>query len=278
MNIQKLFFNLVIITNLLLSSLLANQPRAAQAASPNRYKLEAEQKTVSVLDSRGLGRAKQNDTTALTNDKPSIVDNGPDTELQTKAHTLETYGRLPLSFVPNRGQVAESVQYHSQAGGQTLWFGAEGVTMRGFGSESSSNNDPFRPHHPGRRNASAEEARRSDTSQSTPNEIQLRFVASNPQPKITVADRLPGVVNYFIGNDPDQWQTKIPTFGQITYRDLWAGIDLVYEGQTGALKSTYIVDPGADPTQIQLAFPNADSLTIDKRGNLIIHVGQTKLY
>lgn len=43
-------------------------------------------------------------------------------------------------------------------------------------------------------------------------------------------EQLPGKVNYFRGKYPKEWRTNIPTFGKVTYQDLYAGIDLVYYG------------------------------------------------
>ena len=42
---------------------------------------------------------------------------------------------------------------------------------------------------------------------------------------------------------------------RVTYPDIWPGIRLFYEmGSTGFAKSTYIVSPGADPSQIHLSY------------------------
>lgn len=152
-----------------------------------------------------------------------------------QARAIEAYGQLPLSFIPNQGQVDERVGYYVQSSGQSLWFTADGVTMA--------------------------------LPEAT---LRLEFLNANPSAWLKGGDKLPGVVNYFIGNDPAKWRTNIPTYGRITYHDLWPGVDLTYEGRPGALKSTFTIAPGADPAQIRLAYPDADSLGVDRRGNLII--------
>jgi len=61
----------------------------------------------------------------------------------------------------------------------------------------------------------------------------------------------PGIVNYFIGNDPANWHANIPTYGNIFYERLYPGIDLLYIGNEGILKGTYVVAPGANPGDIR---------------------------
>jgi hypothetical protein len=68
----------------------------------------------------------------------------------------------------------------------------------------------------------------------------------------------PTRVNYLKG-PTEQWLTDLPTFLEVARADAWPGIDVLYErGETG-LKSTYLVAPGADPSQIQLAWHGADA-------------------
>ena len=58
--------------------------------------------------------------------------------------------------------------------------------------------------------------------------------------------RTSAVISYFRG-PREQWHTGLPTFRRLVYRDLWPGIDLVYEGTVSRLKYSFLVAPGADP-------------------------------
>jgi hypothetical protein len=40
--------------------------------------------------------------------------------------------------------------------------------------------------------------------------------------------RLPTVVNYYVGPDPQNWHSAIPTFARVAYHNLFAGIDLPF--------------------------------------------------
>jgi len=60
----------------------------------------------------------------------------------------------------------------------------------------------------------------------------------------------------------------------VVYSDLWPGIDLVYEGDSGRLKGTFVVRPGADPSRIQLAYSTglsgAKTVSLTKEGRIAV--------
>jgi hypothetical protein len=59
---------------------------------------------------------------------------------------------------------------------------------------------------------------------------------------------------------------------RVVYRDVYAGIDLAYYGNSqGQLEYDFIVQPGADPGIIVQRFGGASGLDLDAEGNLIVH-------
>jgi len=75
------------------------------------------------------------------------------------------------------------------------------------------------------------------------------------------------VVSYFKG-PREAWHTGLPTYAGVRYRDLWPGIDLVWSGEEGRLKSSFIVKPGADPGQIRLRWRGASKVRVGPEGEL----------
>ncbi len=53
-------------------------------------------------------------------------------------------------------------------------------------------------------------------------------------------------------------------------RDIYAGIDIVYYGNPQRLEFDFIVAPGADPGQIELAYEGTDTPRVDRAGNLVL--------
>ncbi|MBI4587359.1 MAG: hypothetical protein HY725_00855, partial [Candidatus Rokubacteria bacterium] len=54
---------------------------------------------------------------------------GAQPEAAAKAHVQAAFGRLPLYFIENRGQVDTRVAYYVQGRDTTLYFTAQGVTF-----------------------------------------------------------------------------------------------------------------------------------------------------
>ena len=101
--------------------------------------------------------------------------------------------------------------------------------------------------------------------------VRMKTVGANPNPRAVGIDRLPGVTNYFIGNDPAKWRTNVAGYAKVKYEGVYPGIDLVYyDNGEGRLEYDFIVAPGADPKQIALSIEDAQSVEVDPSGDLVI--------
>ena len=106
--------------------------------------------------------------------------------------------------------------------------------------------------------------------------IALRGAASSPS--IEGVDRLPAKSNYFIGNDPNRWRTEVPNYARIELKNVYPGIDLIYHGvERGQLEYDFRLAPGADPKLVRLSFKGGKRLALDRDGNLVVSVGNSKL-
>src|ERR1700682_4588524 len=179
-------------------------------------------------------------TSPLWADDPPVAAANAAQTTRATAEARAAYANLPLGFVPNAGQLDTRVRYLAQSGGGSFYF-----TTR--------------------------EAVFSLATKTQGLVLRLGFLGSNPQPAITSQATRSGTVNYLIGNDPARWQTNLPTYGEIVYRDLWPGIDLLFRGDSGQLTYEFSVKPGARVKDIRLAYRGAKKLSVDKDGNLMIH-------
>src|SRR5581483_3388127 len=103
--------------------------------------------------------------------------------------------------------------------------------------------------------------------------IKINMIAANPAPKATGEDLQAGKVNYFIGKDPSKWQRNVPLYRQVRYENIYPGIDVVYYGNQSRVEHDFVVNPGADPSKIQLDVQGADRLSVDSNGDLVLHKG-----
>ncbi len=150
-----------------------------------------------------------------------------------------------MSFEENQGQVDEQVKYLAHGQGFTLFLTPDSAVL-------------------GLRNASGE----NSTSW-----LRLALDRATGSPAISGQDELPGKSNYFVGKDPAQWRTQIPTFSRVRYHDVYPGVDLIYYGSQGQLENDFEVAPGANPGRISWRLEGAQHASVDADGNLILSVG-----
>jgi uncharacterized repeat protein (TIGR01451 family) len=158
-------------------------------------------------------------------------------------------GQLPLIFEPNQGQADSRVKFVSHGGGYSLYLDSTGAVL------AMRTAQPASPSQ-GRAGSSVEA-------------VRMTLVGANPTAVVAGSDRLPGISNYFIGNDPNKWHTGIPQFAGVRYQSVYPGIDLVFYGSQGRLEYDFKVAPGANPEQAELQFDGAAKLELEQ-GNLIL--------
>jgi len=146
---------------------------------------------------------------------------------------------LPLSFIPNAGQLPEDVIFMVKDRAYTVLFGSRGVTFVVHGGRGSA-------------------------------VVQLRFLGANEGVLVEGLDELPGTANFLLGDDPSRWYTKLPTYAGVVYRSLYPGIDLVYRGRQGQLKSEFVVSPGADPSRIAMEYRGTARVHLERDGTVVV--------
>lgn len=99
--------------------------------------------------------------------------------------------------------------------------------------------------------------------------FQMNFLGSDPMTEVNAGDKKSFYRNYFKGNDESKWATEVGVFGQVTYSNLYPGIDLHAYNQDGFFKYDFVLEAGADPKLIRMQFNGADEIKI-KNNQLII--------
>jgi len=97
---------------------------------------------------------------------------------------------------------------------------------------------------------------------------QVHFLNSQ-SPQIQFDHPSTTYYNYFIGNDPARWATHVEGYGGITYGQIYPGIDVRFYFEAGRLKYDWILQPGAQVSQISLQYEGIESMEI-RKGNLLI--------
>ena len=93
--------------------------------------------------------------------------------------------------------------------------------------------------------------------------MKEEFIGANPNPSITGAKPFKDYENYYHGNDPHRWASGVKIYPQVTYKELYNGIDLkVYTRGSMQLKYDFIVKPGADVSNIKVHYKWAKSVRL----------------
>jgi hypothetical protein len=183
---------------------------------------------------------------------------------------LQGYGKLPLSFEPNLGQSDARVRFLSHGAGYTLFLTGDGATVSlRTGNRSTKSVMPAEP--------TGNLAHDGETKQQPRLEaLRMQLLGARSDAAVSGAEELPGKVNYFLGNDPKNWETNIPTFAKVRYRNVFDGVDLVYYGNQGQLEYDFVVAAGAKTEAIHLAFSGARRMYVDQQsGDLVLQMGKS---
>lgn len=149
---------------------------------------------------------------------------------------------LQIPFITNQGQMDEEVCFYARTFGGTVFVTDEGRIV--YALPNADGEAPI-----------AGVALYEDLIEGT---IQA-VIAEDPS--ITR-------VNYFIGNDPSQWQQGVPTYNQISLGEVYPGIDLTLKAYGNNVEKLFTVHPGAQPDAIRIQIRGAEGLSVSADGAL----------
>ncbi len=179
---------------------------------------------------------------------------GPNT-LKQQLLINSNYGKLPIAFEPNLGQMDASVKYLARGSGYTLFVTSQEAVLS---LKKPSSRSKF--HHGNELFSKGSPAPTPDTT--PPTVLRLKLEGAQTNPVFESLERLPGIGNYFIGNDHLKWHTNIPQYSKVAIHRPYPGVDMVYYGNQGKLEYDFLVQPGADPRSIHLRVDGAQGVAV----------------
>jgi hypothetical protein len=148
------------------------------------------------------------------------------------------YANLPLAFEPNRGQADGRGEFVARGTGYSLALAPDSAMLA---------------------------VSQGDRGLA----LDMKLPGADPRAQAEPLSRLPGEVNYLVGERPD-WRTGVPTYERVRYHDAWPGIDVDYYGNRGRLEYDFRLAPGADPAPIALRFSGQERLRLAANGDLVL--------
>lgn len=76
------------------------------------------------------------------------------------------------------------------------------------------------------------------------------------------------LVDYYLGNDPSNWNTALSTWNIISLGELYPGITVFLRANGANVEKIFLIQPEADVNSIKIKVTGADGLVIDGNGNL----------
>jgi endonuclease/exonuclease/phosphatase family metal-dependent hydrolase len=183
-------------------------------------------------------------------------------ELSRNLNLNPDFGKIPLYFIPNEGQVDERALFCAKTSKYTLWLTKEGLVFdstRRIKKESveSKRLNPRDINDPGDFTYDRDVSR-------------LVFVNANRNPEVVPVDDTEHKVNYFIGNNELKWQSNVQTSRAVLYKELYPNIDLKLYGIERQIEYDFVVKPGGEVSFIGFEYQEIEKTRIDKEGNLVV--------
>lgn len=170
---------------------------------------------------------------------------------------------LPLEFESNQGQADPAVRYLARAQRYTLFLTTSEVLF----ALNPLTTAPTAIKH---RLIEKEPPTLPASLENDPPVIRMQFLGANRKAAITAKDPLPGRSNYFIGNNPEHWQSGVPQYARVSYENVYPGVNLAFHGEQRQVEFDFVLSAGADPAEIRLGLSNATKIVVDNAGNLVL--------
>lgn len=178
------------------------------------------------------------------------------------------YAALPLAFEPNHGQTDASVKYLARGNGYTLFLTGSDAVFALHSSQAEPSGTQIKVR---RSDFISNARRRNRASQKDLSAVvRMQLAGGNSSPRVAASGQLPGVSNYFIGNDPGKWRSDVAHYARVSYEDVYPGVDMAFHGAQRQVEFDFVVAPGADATPIGFHFTGTQSMKTDDSGNLVI--------
>jgi hypothetical protein len=181
--------------------------------------------------------------------------------------TMTNLMSIPLAFTENHGQFGGKTLFKTEVKGATFYFFRDEVAYMFVKDSGKLVQGEIRiwPDFGG----ISEEIDGSPFKKEAIL-IKARFLGANPCPEVTGIDQISHISNYFSGNDRTKWRTGVPSYSAIVYKEIYPGIDLKYYGDGRSIKYDFIVQPGADISQIKIHYEGIDDLEVTPTGDMEI--------
>ncbi len=160
-------------------------------------------------------------------------------------------GRLPVAFVPNLGQWTHAARYVARVGAMNVFLEEKGWTF-----------------------TLTERPAANQEESATARGVAVRMTFAGASAPTLIAEvQLPGRHNYFLGTDRARWQSDVPLYESVRYREVQPGVDVRAREHAGQFEYDLLLQPGADLGPVEIAVEGIERMRVDTDGALVFETG-----
>ena len=191
----------------------------------------------------------------------------------TNTNELEKFNnaKSTISFTENKGQVSDQnynprpdVLFSGAANGLTFHIRNNGVSYQTSRVDSWKQKDAELPE-----GLKEDGGLDSVPDQMTIYRTDINWLGFNKDYTIENGESTAGFNNYYLPSSPEG-AMNVKSYGEVTFKNLYDGIDVKWYEKNGELEYDFIVAPNTDYTKISWEIKGADRISIGENGQLII--------
>ncbi len=181
---------------------------------------------------------------------------------------IQEFGKAKC-FIENRTQFDgqnnrdTKVLFAMDHGKTKIYFTESGITYRFFDVEPKYDKEEVE-HRTDISHAEKEKLEREMVA--TNDFVHMEWLNPSSEVKVIAEDKNEDYYNY---DTEDGSVSGVPAFKRLRYKNLYDGIDVVFEFHPeDGIKYSFVVQPGADPSEIAMRYSSSDGMNLDELGNL----------
>lgn len=98
--------------------------------------------------------------------------------------------------------------------------------------------------------------------------LQVKLLGGNSE-SFKTAKKQKEYFNFLIGKDKSKWASKVRAYEEVLQKDVYPGVDVLWQSSHGQLKYDLLLSPGASIESIQFSYAGHDSIFIED-GKLLV--------
>jgi hypothetical protein len=177
-----------------------------------------------------------------------------------------------ITFKENKGQVSDQnykprpdVLFSGSANGMVYHLKNDGISYQLYRVDSWKEKE----ESPAEKLMNKIKEPQKIPDKTTVYRLDVNWLNTNKNVIVEKGKPIDGYDNYYLEVCPNG-VTNVRSYEDITYKNIYNGIDLHYYSKDGNLKYDYIVKPGADYKKIQLQIQGAKKISVNPKGELVI--------